>query len=90
MGQLSRYSDGLRDGGPRFHSQQCKEIFLHFAASKPDLGLTQPPIQWVPGGISPGLKPLKREADPSPPSSAEFENGGPIPPLSHTRSWRGA
>jgi hypothetical protein len=26
------------------------------SASRPDLGPTQPPIQWVPGALSPGVK----------------------------------
>jgi len=35
---------------------------------------TQPPIQWVHGDLSPGLKRPGREADHSPPSIAEVEN----------------
>jgi hypothetical protein len=35
------------------------------------LGPTQPPIQWVPGALSLGVKWLGREADHSPPSSSE-------------------
>jgi hypothetical protein len=42
--------------------------FLH--TSRPALGPTQPPVQWVPG-LSRGLKRLGRDADHSPPSSAE-------------------
>jgi hypothetical protein len=34
---------------------------------------TQLPIQWVPGAISPGVKRLEREADHSPPASAEVK-----------------
>jgi hypothetical protein len=34
------------------------------------LGHTQPPIQWVPGALSPGVKRPGREADHSPPTSA--------------------
>jgi hypothetical protein len=37
-----------------------------------------------------GIKRLARDADHSPPSSAEVENGGAIPPLPHTSSWHGA
>jgi hypothetical protein len=51
----------------------------------PALGPTQPPIQWVPGVLSPG-----READPSLPTSAEAIKYGSIHPLPHTPSWRSA
>ena len=37
--------------------------------SRPALGPTQPPVQWVPG-ISRGQRAAGRDADPSPPSSA--------------------
>jgi hypothetical protein len=37
--------------------------------SRPALGPTQPPVQWVPG-LSRGKERLGRDADPSPPSSA--------------------
>jgi hypothetical protein len=50
----------------------------------------QPPIQWVPGAISLGIMRPGREADHSPPSNAEMKNGGAIPPLPHTYSWRDA
>jgi hypothetical protein len=43
--------------------------------SRPALGPTQPPVQWVPGGPFPGAKARPgRDADHSPPSSAEVEN----------------
>jgi hypothetical protein len=36
------------------------------------LGLTQPPVQWVPGVLAPGVKVRPgRDADHSPPSSAD-------------------
>jgi hypothetical protein len=35
-------------------------------------GPTQPPIQWVPGALSPGFKRPGREAYHSPPTSAEI------------------
>jgi hypothetical protein len=35
------------------------------------LGFTQPPIQWVPGALSLGVKRQGREADRSSPTSAE-------------------
>jgi hypothetical protein len=38
-------------------------------------GATQPPVQWVPGVLSPGVKARPgRDADHSPPSSAEIVN----------------
>jgi hypothetical protein len=42
---------------------------------RPDrfLGPTQPPIQWVRGALSPGVKRQGREADHSPPVSAEVK-----------------
>jgi hypothetical protein len=59
---------------------------IYFPASRPALGPTQPPIQWVPEALSPGVKGRKHEADHSPRSSAEFKNGGAIPPLPHMSS----
>jgi hypothetical protein len=49
-------------------------IFLFNAASRTVLGPTQPPIQWVPGALSLGVKRPRREADHSSPSSAEVKN----------------
>jgi hypothetical protein len=49
--------------------------------SRTALGPTQPTIQWVPGAISLGVKRPGREADNSPPSSAEVKMRGAIPPL---------
>jgi hypothetical protein len=61
--------------------------FLYFTASRPALGFTQPPIQWVLGTVSPGVKQPGCETDNSPPSSVEVKNGGAIPALPHTSSW---
>jgi hypothetical protein len=49
-------------------------------ASRPALGPTHPPIQWVPGALSPGIKRPGSEAEHSPFSSAE----------ANTPSWHGA
>jgi hypothetical protein len=38
------------------------------------LGPTQPPIQWLPGALSLGVKRPGREADHSPPTNAEIKN----------------
>jgi hypothetical protein len=54
---------------------------IYFTASRP---ATQPPIQQVPRGLSPGIK------RPVPRHSTEAKNGGAIPTLPHTASWRSA
>lgn len=41
----------------------------------------QPPVQWVTGALSPGIKRMGREAEHELTSSAEVKNGGDIPPL---------
>jgi hypothetical protein len=51
------------------------KIFLFSIASSPVLGPTQPTIQWVSRSLSSGLKRPGREADHSPPSTAEVKNG---------------
>jgi hypothetical protein len=56
-----------------FESRQGLGIFLFATASRPALGPTRPPIQWIPRALSLGVKCLGREADHSPPSSAEVE-----------------
>jgi hypothetical protein len=56
-----------------FGSRRGLEIFLFTRASRTALGPTQPPIQWVPGALSLGVKWPGREADHSPPSSAEVK-----------------
>jgi hypothetical protein len=49
-------------------------IFVFTTASRQALGPTQPPIQWVPGVLTLGVKRPGREADHSLPSSAEVKN----------------
>jgi hypothetical protein len=56
---------GLGDRG--FESRQGLGIFLLTTASRTALGPTQPPIQWIPGAFSMGVKQLGRESDYSPP-----------------------
>jgi hypothetical protein len=55
-------------------------------SSRPVLGPTQPPIKWVTGALSPGIKRPGREADHSSPTSAEVKDNGSIYPLSNTFS----
>jgi hypothetical protein len=47
---------------------------LFSTASRPDLGSAQPPIHWVQGTLTVGLKRSGSEADHSPPSSTEVRN----------------
>jgi hypothetical protein len=56
-------------------------------SSRSAVGFTQPPIQWVPGSLSPGIKPSGRKADHSPPASAEINKiciYTPTPPYDFT------
>jgi hypothetical protein len=64
----------LRAGRPVFDSRQGLRILLFATASRPVLGPTQPPIQWVPGVLSPGVKRPRCEAYHSPPPSSEIKN----------------
>jgi len=49
-------------------------IFLFTTVSRPALGPTHPPIQWVLKGSFPGVRQPDLEADHSPPSSAAVKN----------------
>jgi hypothetical protein len=64
---------GWTMGVLRFDSRRGLGIFLFTTTSGTDLGPTQPPIQWLPGALSLGVKRAGREADHSPPSSAEVK-----------------
>jgi hypothetical protein len=64
---------GLDDWGSRVRFPAEAEIFLFTIASRTALGPIQPPIQWVPGDLSLGVKRPRREADHSPPCSAEVK-----------------
>jgi hypothetical protein len=63
---------GLDDQG--FESLEGLGVFLFTIISRPGLGPTRPPIQWLPGALSLGVKRPEREADRSHPSSSEVKN----------------
>jgi hypothetical protein len=58
----------------RLESWQRQEIFLFSKTSGHAQGPIQPPIQWMQGILSPGLKQSGHEADHLPPFSAVFKN----------------
>jgi hypothetical protein len=64
---------GLDDRGVRVRIPAGLGIFLVTAASRTALELTKPPIQCIPGAFYLGVKRPGREADHSPPSSAEVK-----------------
>jgi hypothetical protein len=72
-GQCIRYSDWLRAGRPKGPSSCPGRVknFLFSMSSRPALWPTQPPIQWVPGALSPVAQRPGREAGHSPPASTE-------------------
>jgi hypothetical protein len=76
--------------GHRFTASEPGEcdFFLLASASKPGLGATWPPTQWVSGALAPGVKRSGLEADDSLPSSDEVRMHEAIPPLPNTSSWR--
>jgi hypothetical protein len=47
---------GWTTGRSGFDPRQGQRIFPLTSVSRPALGPTQPPVQWVPGVLSPGLK----------------------------------
>jgi hypothetical protein len=87
----SRQLSGMALDDRGFGSRQGLWIFLFSTASRRALKPSQPPIQWVLGALSLGVKRPGLEADHSPPSSAEVDEyvelylHSPITP-----SWRGA
>jgi hypothetical protein len=58
--------------------------------SKAALGSTQPPIQWVPEALTPGIKLPGRETDHSPPLVPRSRKRGSIHSVPRTPSWHNA
>jgi hypothetical protein len=63
-------------------TDRVKKCFFS-VTSRPAVGSTKPPIQWLPDTVSPEVIRRVREADYSSPSSSEI-NDGAIPPLPYT------
>jgi hypothetical protein len=76
VSSVSIVSDyGLDDRAIGVRSPAGAEEFSSASVSRPAMGPTQPPVQWVPVVLSPGIKARPgRDADHSPPSSAEVVN----------------
>jgi hypothetical protein len=78
-------------GWSGFDSWRGLGIFLFDTVSRPVLGPTQPPTQWVPRALSLGIKRLGRETDHSRSSGAEVKEYVEL--YFHSprySSWRGA
>jgi hypothetical protein len=71
---IATYLTFVRLDDLEFESWQELGIFLLTNASRPVLGPTHPPIQWVPGTLFLGVNWPGREADHSTPSSVEIKN----------------
>jgi hypothetical protein len=64
---------GLDNGAVRVRVPIGSRIFLFSKISRPIPRPYQPPIQWVPGSLSPWAKWTESEAHHSPPNSAEVK-----------------
>jgi hypothetical protein len=73
-----------------FESRHELGIFLFTTAYRPALGPTQLPIQYGLGAVSVGMKRPGRDADRSPPSSAEVIQCVELYLQPTTLSWNGA
>jgi hypothetical protein len=86
---------GLDDRAIGVRSRRGQRIFPLTSVSRPALGPTQPPVQWVPGVLSPGVKArpgrdadhphlvprsrMSRSYTPFPPSASMACSGIPLP-----------
>jgi hypothetical protein len=88
----TRYSDWLRAGRPTGRSSTPGRVrnFLFSMSSKRVLGSTQPPMRWVPGALSPGVKRPERELTTHLQLVMRSRKYGSIHPLPHTPSWPSA
>jgi hypothetical protein len=79
---------GLDDWG--FESRPELGIFLSTTAPRPALGHTQPPIQWVPGALSMGVKRPGLELTTHLHLVPRLRMCEAMSPLPNTPSWRDA
>jgi hypothetical protein len=70
---VQRWATGWTIGVLGFDSRLGLGILLFTTAPRTALGPIPPPIQWVPGALSLGVKRVGREADHSPPPRAEVK-----------------
>jgi hypothetical protein len=89
---LADPKDWLRVGRRRGRSSSTcgGKNFLLSMSSGPALGPAQPPIQWVPVALSPGIKRQGHEADHSLPTSADVKKTWVYTSTSHTPSLHSA
>jgi hypothetical protein len=73
VGIVTDYGPDDRGSRVRFPAG-AENVSLHHRVQTGSGAHPQPPIQWVPGALSLGVKRLVREADHSPPPRAEFKN----------------
>jgi hypothetical protein len=64
---------GMDNRGVEVRFPVGSRIFSSPHRQRPALGLTQTPIRWVPGALSPGVKRQRREAEHSAPAIAEVK-----------------
>jgi hypothetical protein len=76
--------------GPAFEFRQRREFSVFTTASRPALGPSQPPVKWVLGVLTPGLKRPGCETDHSHPSITEVKNTWNYTSTPHTSSCHGA
>jgi hypothetical protein len=92
LGQHSRYSNWLRldDRGVGVPSPGRVKNFLFSTSSRPALGPTQPPIEWVPGVLSQGVKRGGVKLTTHLQLVPRSRKCGSIHQLLHMPSWRSA
>lgn len=85
---LNQFRNWLRTGQPGFDPQQEQSIFPLASASKPSLGQTQPPIQWITGSLPGGKAGPGRDAHHSPLSRAEVKHEYQLYLSPQAPTWR--